>query len=454
MKLALSDLAETLEGQLQGADASFGGICTDTRKLRSGDLFVALRGDNFDGHQFLRQAASLGAAGALVDAHQAINLPQVVVQDSLQGLQRFAAAWRGRFKSTVIGVTGSNGKTTVKEMIAAILGQTHHVLATVGNLNNHIGVPLTLLKMEERHDFAVVEMGASHAGEIALLNRLARPSIAVINNAAGAHMEGFGSPEGIARAKGELFADLAADGTAIINADDKFESLWAELAGDRRQLRFGLNVGADISARAIESDGSSTRFRLITPEAEAAVELPLTGRHNVMNALAAAAVTHAAGLPTPEIAYGLSLVKPVSGRLQIRSAALGARIVDDSYNANPASLVAALDTLGHYSGESWLVLGDMGELGAEARAAHEQAGRDARAAGVTRLFAVGPLSAAAVTSFGERGQHFVDQAALIDAIEAELTPGVTVLVKGSRSTGMDRVVTALEAVNVEEGQPC
>ncbi len=454
MKLRLSELASTLEGRLQGADAEFADVCTDTRDLRRGNLFVALRGENFDGHEFLRKAATLGAAGALVNTPQSVDLPQVVVEDSLLGLQRCASAWRARFKLPVIGVTGSNGKTTVKEMIAAVLGQTHAVLATHGNLNNHIGVPLTLLKLRQNHDYAVIEMGASHAGEIALLNRLARPAVAVINNAGSAHLEGFGSPEGIARAKGELFADLAADGTAIINADDEYAGLWAELAGDRRQLRFGLHVGADVSARAIESDGSSTRFRLLVPGAEAAVELPLTGRHNVMNALAAGAVCYALDLPAAEIAYGLAQMKPVSGRLQIRTMAIGARIIDDSYNANPASLAAALDTLGHYSGESWLVLGDMGELGADAEAAHARAGHAARDAGVVRMFAVGPLSAVAIASFGEGGQHFSDQTKLIEAVQDELIPGVTVLVKGSRSARMDRVASALETTAEMEGQAC
>jgi len=454
MKLRLSELAQALDGQLQGGDVEFDGVCTDTRALKPKQLFVALRGDNFDGHEFLRKAASLGAAGALVDKAHDIDLPQVVIDDTLLGLQRGAAVWRARFNMPVVGVTGSNGKTTVKELIAAVLGQNHKVLATRGNLNNHIGVPLTLLQITPEHDFAVIEMGASHAGEIALLNRLARPAVAVINNAAGAHLEGFGSPEGVARAKGELFADLAADGTAIINADDEYAPLWSELAGDRRQLRFGLHVGADVSARAIESDGSSTRFRLLTPEGEAAVELPLTGRHNVMNALAAAAVVHALGLPTPDIAYGLAQVKPVSGRLQIRNAAIGARIVDDSYNANPASLAAALETLTHYSGESWLVLGDMGELGENAEAAHAQAGLAARQAGVTRLYAVGPLSASAVTSFGEGGRHYAKQADLIEDLKAELIPGITVLIKGSRTARMERVAAALEASNAPEGQPC
>lgn len=454
MKLHLAELAETLDAKLHGSDAEFLGLNTDTRRLQPGQLYVALRGENFDGHDFMRKAASLGAAGALVDAHQDIDLPQVVVADSLVGLQRLAAAWRLRFGLPVAAVTGSNGKTTVKQMIAAVLGQQHRVLATRGNLNNHIGVPLTLAELNAQHEYAVIEMGASHAGEIALLTRLARPTVAVITNAGAAHIEGFGSAEGVARAKGELFADLAADGVAIINADDKYAALWTELAGDRRMLRFGLRPGADVSARAIESDGSSVRFRLLTPDAEAAVELPLTGQHNVVNALAAASVVHALGLPTPDIAYGLAQVKPAAGRLQMRTTPAGARIIDDTYNANPASLAAALDSLRQHSGERWLVLGDMAELGDQAQTAHAEAGRAAAAAGVTRLYAVGQLSRGAVTAFGEGARHCVDQDELIHMLQAELVPGITVLVKGSRSAHMERVVERLEAPASAEKAPC
>lgn len=454
MKLALAELTNMLNGCLHGADTQFRGLSTDTRSLKPGQLFVALRGGNFDGHKFVRKAASLGAAGALVDAPQELDFPQVAVEDSLIGLQQMAAAWRLRFDLPVIGVTGSNGKTTVKQMLASVLAQNRQVLATRGNLNNHIGVPLTLAELNANHEYAVIEMGASHVGEIAFLAGLARPSVAVVTNAGSAHLEGFGSRDGVAHAKGEIFTALAADGVAVINDDDAYAPLWAELAGARRTLRFGLQVSADVSARAIESDGANTRFRLITPEGEAAVELPLTGRHNVMNALAAAAVTHALGLPAADIAYGLAQVKPVAGRLQLRTNAAGVRVIDDTYNANPASLAAALDSLSHDPGEHWLVLGDMAELGAQAHAAHAEAGRAAAAAGITRLYAVGELSRAAVDTFGQGARHCTDQAALIRELQAALTPGVTVLIKGSRSARMDRVVQALESSAPQEKASC
>lgn len=453
MKLHLAELVDiladirtgTLHGRLQGADTQFSGLSTDTRRLKPGQLFVALRGDNFDGHKFVRKAASLDAAGALVEAPQDIDFPQVVVNDSLAGLQRLATAWRGRFDLPVIGVTGSNGKTTVKQMLACVLGQRCRMLATHGNLNNHIGVPLTLAEINAKHAYAVIEMGASHAGEIALLAGLARPSVAVVTNAGSAHLEGFGSRDGVAHAKGEIFSALPADGVAVINADDVYAPLWLELAGTRRTLSFGLQVGVDVGARAIESDGASTRFRLLTPAGEAAVELSLSGRHNVMNALATAAVAYVLGLPTADIAYGLSQVEPVAGRLQLYNTVSGVRIIDDSYNANPTSLAAALDSLSHYPGEHWLVLGDMAELGAQAYAAHAEAGRAAAAAGITRLYAVGELSRATVETFGERGRHCPDQAALIAELQAALVPGITVLIKGSRSARMDRVVQALQS---------
>lgn len=446
MNARLAQLASVVEGRLQGGDATFTGVSTDTRGLAPGDLYVALRGERFDGHEFVARAASLGAAGALVERPQDVALPQIVVGDTLAALQRYAAAWRLRFRGPVIGVTGSNGKTTVKEMIAAILRGVGPVLVTRGNLNNHIGVPLTLLRIDDEHAHAVIEMGASGPGEIALLTRLARPNVGVITNAGPAHLEGFGSLDGVARAKGELFADLAADGVAVINADDPRSPVWYELAGDRRRVTFGLEAGADVRARAIESDGGVTRFMLITPAGEAAVELPLAGRHNVLNALAAAAVATALELDPARIAAGLTGVAGVAGRLQSRPASVpGVSLIDDSYNANPASLAAAVSWLVAQSGDAWVALGDMAELGDGAEAAHAEAGRAARAAGVTRLFAVGPLSRHAVEEFGDGATHYDDQESLIAALREALTPGVNLLVKGSRSARMDRVAQAFAA---------
>lgn len=445
MKLQVSEIAAIVSGQLLGDDVRVDGVGTDTRSLSAGALFVALRGERFDGHEFVRRAASLGAAAALVEQECEVPLPQIVVDDALAAMQRLAAAWRLRSNAPVLAVTGSNGKTTVKEMLAAILGQDGEVLATRGNLNNHIGVPLTLFELGAEHDYAIIEMGANQPGEIALLTRLVRPNAGIITNAADAHLEGFGSREGVARAKGELFADLAADGSAVINADDDFAPLWFELAGDRRRATFGFGCSADVAARAIEYDGAITRFRLVTPDGEAAVELPLAGRHNVANALAAAAVCWVMNVPLPTIAAGLGETAPVAGRLQRRIAAAGATLIDDTYNANPDSVAAALNVLAGEGGSSWLVLGDMGELGADAEEAHAEAGRMAREAGVTQLFATGDLSAAAVTAFGEGGHHFDDRDALVEALRGRLGPGVTVLVKGSRTAAMEAVVAALEA---------
>lgn len=457
MNLYASEIAALVGGRLVGNDTAVQGVGTDTRSLASSALFVALRGERFDGHEFVRRAASLGAVAALVDRQADVPLAQIVVADTLTALQRLAAAWRLRCPARVFAVTGSNGKTTVKEMLSAILRQGASALATRGNLNNHIGVPLTLLELESSHDYAVIELGANHPGEIALLTRLVRPNAGVITNAADAHLQGFGSREGVARAKGELFADLAADGNAVINADDHFAPLWAELAGDRRQVTFGMAHDADVRARAIEYDGALTRFRLVTPDGEAAVELPLAGRHNVANALAAAAASWSMNLPLPAIAAGLGETAPVAGRLQRRITKSGAVLIDDSYNANPSSLAAALEVLVAEGECGWLVLGDMGELGEGAEAAHAEAGRAARKAGVGRLFAVGELSAAAVHAFGEGARHFPDRDALIAALLEDLCPGVTLLVKGSRAAAMEQVVAALEPGQQQvngEGAPC
>ncbi|MDN5862240.1 MAG: UDP-N-acetylmuramoyl-tripeptide--D-alanyl-D-alanine ligase [Salinisphaera sp.] len=444
MMLSLEEIAALTGGLLHGDDAPISAVSTDTRSMTAGSLFVALRGPSFDGHEFLRRAASLGAAGALVARSQPLALPQVEVDDPLAALQTLAAAWRLRNPMPVVAVTGSNGKTTVRQMLAGILAVDGPVLATRGNRNNHIGVPLTLLEMGAEHEAAIIEMGASGPREIALLARLARPDVAVVTNAADAHLAGFGNREGVARAKGELFADLAADGTAIINADDDFAPLWGELAGDRRRLYFGLGEKAEVTARALEQQAGRTRFTLVAPPGEVAVELALPGRHNVANALAAAAAAVALDVPLAAIAAALAAVSPVAGRLQARPAAGGATLLDDSYNANPASLAAGIAVLCDQPGRHWLVLGDMAELGADAVARHAAVGEAAREAGVERLFACGDLAAAAAGSFGPGGEAYLELDSLIGDLRAQLQAGVTVLVKGSRTAGMERVVTAIE----------
>ncbi len=447
----LATLAARVGGSLQGADAGFAAVSTDTRKLTPGDLFVALSGPNFDGHEFVRRAACLGAAGALVARPIDLALPQVRVADTLTALQAYAAARRRDFDLPVIAVTGSNGKTTVKQMLAAILRASGPVLATEGNLNNHIGVPLTLTRLRNEHRSAVIEMGANHAGEIEQLAALAAPTVGVVTLAAPAHLEGFGSVEGVARAKGELFAALPPTGTAVINADDAFAPLWRGLAAGCRRVEFGLAAGTDVSARAdsIRLDElGRAEFELVTPAGSRQVRLSLPGRHQVMNALAAAAAAGAAGAGPDAIVAGLAAAQAAPGRLAWQRREDGVAVLDDSYNANPASLCAALELLSTHPGERWLVLGDMAELGTGAEAAHAAAGRLAKASGVSRVFALGPLSAATVAAFGAGARHFDEATELLHALRAALEAGVVpgILVKGSRSMRMERVTTALAGV--------
>jgi len=449
----MSDLARRLEAPLHGNDARFTRVATDTRALAPGDLFVALKGERFDGHHYLEQARQAGAAGALVSEAQPSNLPQVIVKDTLAGLQEYAVSWRGDFHLPVIGVTGSNGKTTVKQMLAGICARRGPVLATVGNLNNHIGVPLTLLSLREEHRTAIVEMGANHPGEIAQLAGMARPEIGVVNNAGDAHLEGFGSREGVAQAKGELFAALGDHGIAVINADDDYAPLWHELAGGADILTFGLAEHANVRAVNPQPEPpeapTAMDFVLATPVGSQNVTLPLPGVHNVRNALAAATCAVALGMDIRDIASGLMAVRPAPGRLSWRRAHNGARLLDDSYNANPTSLRAGLELLGAVQARRWLVLGDMGELGRGSEQLHFAAGEDARALGIERLYALGPLARHAAAGFGAGAVHFDDAGALIAEVRERLAPDVAVLVKGSRSSRMERVVAGLTGQETE-----
>ena len=452
----LSSFAADCGGRLVGPDAAWSALSTDTRRLAAGELFVALRGPNFDGGGFLAAAAAAGAVGALAERTGPEGFPVILVPDALAALQRAAAACRARYPGIVIGVAGSNGKTTCKEMIAAILGQRGETLATRGNLNNHIGLPLTLLRLEGQQRHAVIEMGANHPGELAALSTLALPAIGIVTNAGAEHLEGFGSLEGAARAEGELFAALGRDGIAVLNADDEFCGLWRDMTV-ARVVTFGLGAKADFSARDIRTqataEGFLTGFTLLAPEGEVRVALQLAGRHNVMNALGAAAAAMAAGATLAEVAAGLARMRPVPGRLVLRPAAGGAWLIDDSYNANPSSLEAAIDVLAALEGRRWLVLGDMGELGEHAVEAHVEAGRYARAHGVERLFAVGALAARAARAFGEGGSEHPDVAAIAAAVRAGLAPDVRVLVKGSRSNRLERVVEALTPADAVAADP-
>ncbi|TAM10253.1 MAG: UDP-N-acetylmuramoyl-tripeptide--D-alanyl-D-alanine ligase [Nevskiaceae bacterium] len=440
----LADFASRTGGRLSGADAPFARVTTDTRALQPGDLYVALIGERFDGHDFAAQAQQAGAVGAVVaHAVDGVALPQVVVGDTLAALQRFAASWRAGFAIPLVGITGSVGKTTTRTLTAAVFAELGPVLANVGNLNNHIGVPLTLCRLRAEHRAAVIEMGASHQREIALLASLAKPGIGVVTLAGDAHLEGFGGRDGVAHGKGEMFTALGGRGTAVINADDHYAPLWRDMAGTSRILTFGLDVPASVTAREVELDASGCHFTLATATEEARVALQLPGRHNVRNACAAAAAGLAAGLSLAAIARRLGTPRTVAGRGVWCAGLNGAQVSDDAYNANPTSMRAALEVLARRGGRRIAVFGDMGELGPDAEALHEQVGHVARALGIDTLCGVGPLSRATVRGFGTGGQHFADQGALLAAVAPLLAPNVSVLVKGSHSAHMERVVAAL-----------
>lgn len=434
-------------GRLIGADVAFASVSTDTRTLQAGALFVALRGPNFDGHEYVAAAAERGAVAALVEHEVPVALPQIVVPDALQALSVFASAWRQQFSYPVIGVTGSNGKTTTKEMLGSILAQRGPVLVTRGNLNNHIGVPLTLLTLNGEHQSAVIEMGASSGGEIAHLARLAQPDIGLVTNAGAAHLEGFGGLDGVAQGKGEMFQSLPKHGVAIINADDQYADYWRSHCTAGKVLTFGIDRAADFTASKVlahhEADGFHTRFELTTPQGVCGISLQLAGIHNLRNALGAAAAAHAAGATLEQIRAGLDAMRPVGGRLQPKPAIKGAYLIDDSYNANPNSVRAGIDALRSRGGRGWLIFGDMLELGPDAPQLHAEMGRYARSAGVERVFAVGAHAQHAVESFGQGAQWYASLADLISDVQRAIEPGVTVLVKGSRGNRLERAAAAL-----------
>jgi UDP-N-acetylmuramoyl-tripeptide--D-alanyl-D-alanine ligase len=446
MKRTLDHLAASCAGRLQGANADFAEVVIDSRRVAPGDVFAALPGAHADGHDFVAAAAAAGAAGALVSRPVAAALPQIVVADVAQALLLAGSAWRTAFHGMVLGVAGSNGKTTTKEMLSAILAQRGSCLATRGNLNNQLGVPLTLLRLRASHDAAVIEIGANRAGEVAELVAVARPHIGLITNAGAEHLEGFGSIEGVARAEGEMVAGLAASGVAVINADDPYAALWRGLTS-ARVVSFGLEPGADVRATELRLEvgahGFVSRFTLHSAAGTVPVALALPGRHNVYNALAAAAAALAAGATLPQVAAGLGTMRSVDGRLQFKQVAGGAWLIDDSYNANPSSARAALEVLAQLPGRRWLVLGDMAELGAHAHSSHRELGTLARSLGVERLFAFGPLAALAADSFGAGAERHRDIDALVQAVRAHLQGDVRLLVKGSRVNKLERLVAAL-----------
>ncbi|WP_375740079.1 UDP-N-acetylmuramoyl-tripeptide--D-alanyl-D-alanine ligase [Pseudomonas boanensis] len=443
--LRLSELLVPLNAELVGADVAFTGVSSDSRKIEPGQLFVALVGPRFDGHDYLAEVAAKGAVAALVQREvDHAPIPQLVVADTREGLGQLGAFNRQGFTGRIAAVTGSSGKTTVKEMLASILRTQGSVLATRGNLNNDLGVPLTLLELSFEHDSAVIELGASRVGEIAYTVAMTRPQVAIINNAGTAHVGEFGGPDKIVEAKGEILEGLASDGVAILNRDDSAYPVWHQRAAGRKVISFGLNDPvADVRAENLDRDARGCMaFTLVGLAGEARIQLNLLGAHNVANALAAAAAAHALGVPLVGIKTGLEALQPVKGRAVAQLVPSGMRVIDDSYNANPASMLAAVDILAGFSGHTVLVLGDMGELGEWAEQGHREVGEYARGK-VSALYAVGPLMAHAVAAFGANGRHFADQASLIQALASEQDTNTTILIKGSRSAAMDKIVAAL-----------
>ena len=452
--MQLSQAAQVLAARMMGGDVEFHAVSTDTRKLQKGDLYVALRGEHFDGADFVVQALQAGAAAVLVNADSyeertsILNplSPILLVQDTRLALGQLAAYWRKQFDIPVVAITGSNGKTTVKEMTASILrmaaGRDDAVLSTPGNLNNDIGMPLTLLRLNAQHRYAVIEMGMNHPGEIDYLTRIASAQVALITNASGAHLEGMGTVEAVARAKGEIFEGLQPGGSAIINADDEYAALWRSLAGAHSLLEFGLSNGADVSG-AWHPHMDGLRLAVQTPKGDFTVIMQVPGEHNARNALAATAVAIALNLSFESIVAGLERFSGVAGRMQRKQARGGAVVIDDTYNANPASMHAAIKVLAQSIGKRVLVLGDMGELGDAAAVFHAEIGCAAKEAGIEKLYALGELSRIAVLEFGSSARHFEHVEDLQGELEKELNASTTVLVKGSRFMKMERVVKYL-----------
>lgn len=447
MDMRLSECAAILQGQLCGDDGVFDAVGIDTRALPPGALYIAIAGERFDGHDFIEQAAAAGARGAVVHKHVDAAIPTIKVDDTRLALGRLSGAWRKRAQAQIVGVTGSNGKTTVKEMVAAVLATAGEVLYTQGNLNNDIGVPLTLLRLTEQHRYAVIEMGANHPGEIAYSAAFAAPDVAIVTNAGPAHIEGFGSLEGVALAKGELFAALPPNGVAIVNRDDAFFADWRRIAGSRKIIAFGLHPESEVTASDIKTEivdrQFATTFLLSTPSGRLPCRLRLAGRHNVVNALAAASAGLALGLTTEQIVEGLQAVKPVTGRLQPWLGRKGNIVIDDTYNANAGSLKAGLDVLTGIGGKPWLVLGAFAELGPESLAMHRDLGALIKASGVERVFATGADAQATVEAFGGGAAFYDTQEALITALEQASTGAETILIKGSRARRMENVAAAL-----------
>jgi len=440
--MGLLQASEILNGTMQGSDVQFSAVSTDTRSLQPGDLYVALAGENFDGHNYLDQAEKAGAAAAVIQKSVQTNLPRIKVKDTRKALGDLAAAWRQLFNGSVVAITGSNGKTTVKEMTAAILSEQGEVLATKGNFNNDIGLPHTLLRMN-KENYAVIEMGANHSGEIAYLTNVTKPDVAVITNAGPAHLEGFGSIQGVAKAKGEIYQGLDKQGIAVINLDDEYADYWLSLNDQRKTLTFSMDdASADVCGEwkpATNGGKLNVKFK----DESLIIDLQLHGVHNAMNALAAISLAEALQIPRAKMIKALNEFKSVDGRLNFHQINDSLVVIDDTYNANPASLKAGIDVLGELSGEHWLVLGDMGELGDEGKNIHFDMGVHAKKAGVNTLLAVGDASRYAVEAFGAEAMFFETKDDLVKFVKQHESEKVNILVKGSRFMRMEEVVDSL-----------
>lgn len=447
IQMTLSQAVSVLGIPQLGNDMEFQGISIDSRTVQPGNLFIALAGERVDGHDFVNQAQEMGAIAALVSRPVDSTLPQLLVEDVVLAMGKLAAAWRDQFHIPFIAVTGSNGKTTLKNMLASIMtaacqGDDSQVLATKGTLNNHLGLPLTLCRLNKQHRYAAIEMGMNHFGEIEYLTKLTRPTVAAITNAAAAHLEGVGDIAGVARAKAEIFQDLAADGIAILNRDDAHYPFWRQTIGSHAYITFGFHPDADVTAAPIDA-ATPQHIRVTTPKGTTDILLPLLGRHNILNMLAATASALAVGIDLTAIKDGIENIQPAPGRLQLHTLANGVKIIDDTYNANPFSLQAAVNTLAAFLGKKILVLGDMKELGEEAKTLHHSAGQKIREAGIDYLFTFGDLSENAAQAFGEGAYHFNEQEKLVTALKPFLFNQTTILIKGSRSTHMEKVVAGL-----------
>lgn len=457
ISLRCSDITEILQGRLQGDDVTVTSVSTDSRSISAGELFIALKGPNFDGTAFVTEVKAKGAIAVVTEQQVSETISQIVVKDTRLALGQLAAAVKARLAPKTIAVTGSAGKTTVKEMMAAILSRKGQVLSTQGNFNNDIGVPLTMLRLTEKHAYAVLELGANHQGEIAYTTSLAKPDVAIITNVAASHLEGFGDVNGVARAKGEIFNGLPANGVAIVPFDSEYREYWLKRLQGKAVIQFSATGQADYYAQNVVLDQQGCAgFELVCPAGRQFIQLTIPGRHNVANALAAAAACVTVGATLTDVQLGLAQMQAVKGRTNVKIVNPQLRLIDDSYNANVESVKAAIDLLASYPGYRVLVLGDMAELGADARLYHEEIGLYAKQAGINLLFTVGVLSQSASDLFDGQGAHFSSRHTLLQRLLPVVSDHqeVTLLVKGSRSAKMELVVQDLLERCQQESSPC